>query len=318
MKRIVVLMVCVTMAGFTSAMAESPDNETSNEVKNPHHELREAVAKIRLQYSPDSNTLVNYRLAGVDHHMRLGIILGGGGWNPGDEAQPGAVIAAVTPGSPAEEAGLLAGDVVTAFNGAPLVDNGTHGRVASMQAARRLVELSRELEDGDRVTLEFLRDGSDKKVVLVAREIEFDPVIIRQLGERRFGDVYRNYIPYVHPGRGGWFLPRGWLDMELVELNPELGEYFGADSGVLVVRGPQEDDSIGLASGDVILSIGDREVRSPEHTLRILRSYEPEEELTIRIIRRGRSETLTWTVPDQPVRFDFQFDTGGWKKPGDR
>mgnify|MGYP001814319113 FL=1 len=95
--------------------------------------------------------------------------------------------------------------------------------------------------------------------------------------------------------------------MELVEINPELGSYFGSDSGVLVVRGPEDDETVGLASGDVILRIGDREVKNPEHAMRILRSYEPEEELSIDIIRHGRSETLTGTVPETSFGFDYHF-----------
>lgn len=318
MKNAFILTVCLTMAGLTPAMADSPDNETSNEVRTPHHELREAVAKIRSYYSPDGNLLAGYRLAGVGRQMKLGIILAPGGWSSAEDSYPGAVIMAVTPGSPAEEAGLIAGDVVTAFNGEPLVDDSKQGRVASMQAARRLVELSGALEAGDRVTLDYQRDGTEKRVALVAREMDFDPVIVQQLGEKRFGDVYRNYVPFVHPGGGGWYLPRAWLDMELVALNPELGEYFDADGGVLVVKGPEGDDSLGLKSGDVILSIGGREVRSPEHAMRILRSYEPEEELAVQIVRHGRSQTLTGTMPGSPVDIDFWSDSGNRKWPVDR
>ena len=104
--------------------------------------------------------------------------------------------------------------------------------------------------------------------------------------------------------------------MELVALNPELGEYFGADNGVLVVRAPKKDDTLGLQSGDVILRIGDREVKSPEHAMRILRSYEPEEELTLHVIRRGRSETLAGTVPKSPIDFDDSWDfKDAWVAP---
>ena len=55
------------------------------------------------------------------------------------------------------------------------------GTVTSMRAARKLAELSKDLEDGETVTLEYLRDGSEHRVELVAREIELDPVIIGRL-----------------------------------------------------------------------------------------------------------------------------------------
>jgi S1-C subfamily serine protease len=99
--------------------------------------------------------------------------------------------------------------------------------------------------------------------------------------------------------------------MELVEINPELGEYFGSDSGVLVVRGPERDEILGLMSGDVILRIGEREVKNPEHVMRILRSYEPDEELSVDIIRHGRSQTLTGKVPETSFRFDYRLPGSG-------
>ena len=316
MKYILVFLTCFTIAGLAPVMADVPDDES----KTPLHELREAVAKIRSYYSPDKDAVVGYRLAGFGRQMRLGITLGPGNWSPGGETQIGAVIIAVTPGSPADEAGLSAGDVVTGFNGEPLVDADQQNSDAWMDASRRLVELSRELEEGDKVTLEYQRDGSSHRVDLVAREVDFGPIIVQRLGDKRLGDGFQDYVPYVQPGGGRWFLHRAWLDMELVALNPELGEYFGAESGVLVVRGPEEDESLDLQSGDVILSIGDREVRRPEHALRILRSYEPKEELTVQIIRRGQSQTLTGTVPDSPIDFDFRWDfkvKDNWK-PDDR
>jgi S1-C subfamily serine protease len=152
----------------------------------------------------------------------------------------------------------------------------------------------------------------------VARDLEIDPVIIGQLDQLQYPEGSRIGSAFPPIASRGWFFPRAWLDMELVELNPELGEYFGAEEGVLVVRGPEEDDALGLKSGDVILQIGDREVRSPEHAMRILRSYEPEEELVLHIIRQKRSQTLTGTVPKSPVNFDYEWNFGEYWKPEDR
>jgi hypothetical protein len=41
--------------------------------------------------------------------------------------------------------------------------------------------------------------------------------------------------------------------------------------------------------------------RQPAHTIRILRSYESDEELVLNIVRHGRSQTLTGTVPEPGV-----------------
>jgi S1-C subfamily serine protease len=263
MKKTLVLVMCLSLASTVAVQADVIDDEKRLEgPKSPHEELRDAVARIRSYYSPDYNMLANYKLARARHHARLGLILGGA-WIPGD-GEAGAVVVAVTPGSPAAEAGMLAGDVIISFNGEALAGEGDHEGLPSIAASQKLVAMSRELEEGDTVALEYVRDGKTHRVDLVARKIELDPLIVHQ--------------------------PR----------NKALG--------VLVVRGPEGDDSLGLESGDVILSIGGREVRSPEHAMRILRSYEPDENLTVQIVRHRRSQTLMGTVPETPIDFDFRFD----------
>jgi hypothetical protein len=42
-------------------------------------------------------------------------------------------------------------------------------------------------------------------------------------------------------------------------------------------------------------------VSSPTHAMRILRSYEPDERLSIEIMRHGRRETVEGSVPEQQV-----------------
>ena len=42
-------------------------------------------------------------------------------------------------------------------------------------------------------------------------------------------------------------------------------------------------------------------MKSPTHAMRILRSYEPEERISIEIMRHGRRETLEGSVPEQRV-----------------
>lgn len=101
-------------------------------------------------------------------------------------------------------------------------------------------------------------------------------------------DLWTHSIDPCLGGNGVW---RGLVDgcvegLELVELNPQLGEYFGTEEGVLVVE-VHEDSRFGLQPGDVILAIDGREVTSPEHARRILRSYDEHEEITFRIVRDG-------------------------------
>jgi C-terminal processing protease CtpA/Prc len=78
-------------------------------------------------------------------------------------------------------------------------------------------------------------------------------------------------------------------------MNPKLGEYFGTDQGVLVAD-VHEDSPLGLQAGDVILRVGDREVTDPSRLRKIFRSYEPEEEITLHIMRKKQSMTVSGTL----------------------
>jgi hypothetical protein len=85
----------------------------------------------------------------------------------------------------------------------------------------------------------------------------------------------------------------GGLQME--ELNPKLGEYFGTQAGVLVAD-IHEDSMLGLEAGDVILSVGDREATDPARLRKILRSYEADEEVTLHIMRKKQEMTVSGTL----------------------
>ena len=90
------------------------------------------------------------------------------------------------------------------------------------------------------------------------------------------------------PGRGD--------DIELVSLTPALGEYFGVNEGLLVVRAGRAAE-LGFRDGDVIIELAGRKPQSPEHALRILASFEPGESLQAAIMRQRRREALAIRVP---------------------
>src|SRR6185369_9274463 len=74
-------------------------------------------------------------------------------------AARGAIVNSVQPGGPAEKAGVKMGDVVTAFNDAPVIDNNNlRNMVASTQP-------------GTDVVLTLLRDGSEKRLTVKLGEL---------------------------------------------------------------------------------------------------------------------------------------------------
>src|SRR2546423_242903 len=225
-----------------------------------------------------------------DHRGRIGVVVKTDASPETDKI--GAKIEGVTPGGPADKAGLKVGDIITKFNGTSLaavkVEDDESG------PGRKLVELARKLEPDDTVQVEYRRGNDTKQATLVAAN----------MGGRLQWEIPGPPDVAVAPMLGmDHFELMGspWGDLELVSLNSDLGEYFGAKDGVLVVRAPA-DSSLPLKGGDVITSIGGRKPANPSHAMRILRSYETGETVSIEILRKQKRMSLTWKVPAREDR----------------
>lgn len=94
---------------------------------------------------------------------------------------------------------------------------------------------------------------------------------------------------------GTGLLGRGRHGLDLVELNPGLGAYFGTVEGVLVAD-VEDDSPLGLQPGDVVVAVDGRVVDDIGELHRILGSYENDEEIGFRIYRDGAQTTVTGTI----------------------
>lgn len=239
-----------------------------------------------------------------DNRGRIGVIVDTRANTTGDKV--GARVEGITPGSPAEKAGLKAGDVITRFNGTAL------GGVAAENdedsgPGMKLIELARELDPGDTVQVEYRR-GSEaaKKLTLVAEDLGGDTMVRTFPRMPGMGGLFPDMRMNVGPDLDfAWGRP--WGGIEMVKLNPDLGEYFGTREGLLVVDTP-EDSSLKLKAGDVIQTIGGRKPTSPMHAMRILGSYEPGETVAIQVFRKRAQVTLSYKVPESRGG-DFYYKT---------
>ncbi len=205
----------------------------------------------------------------------------------------GAKIEGVTPGGPAAKAGLKVGDIITRFNGTALAGLKAEDEDESGPGTN-LVQLARKLEPGDTVQIEYRRGSDTKKATLVAEDLGWMPNVRVMPGMPSMPDM-----PDMRHFEFSFGMP--WGDLELVGLNPELGEYFGAKEGLLVVKAPA-DSTLPLKGGDVITSIGGRKPANPSHAMRILRSYEKGETVSIEVLRKQKRMTVTWKVPSREDR----------------
>ena len=203
----------------------------------------------------------------------------------------GVEVVGVSPGGPAEQAGLKTGDIVVAMDGQSL--RTTDGRDPSTQ----LVERMRSVEPGQTVNLDYLRDGQKRSAAIKAAPAE--PPIARILRERLPKQLPEGL---QIPGFEGLLAPeRQFRSLELVSLTPKLGKYFGAEEGLLVVRAA-EGQVLPLEEGDVLLSIDGRKPDSPGHAFRILRSYQPGEQVKLGVLRNRKQLELAVTMPEVRCR----------------
>jgi len=201
--------------------------------------------------------------------------------------EAGARVMRVSPGGPAAEAGVAAGDVITAIDGYSLRGLERGGRA--------LVERMRDVRPDQKLKLTVERDGKPRTVELKAAAAPVRRVVaLPPLPP----------MPPLPPGAGGHerrFDWRGQPDLaiaglELATLTPRLGRYFGAERGVLVLRAPR-DAAWQLEEGDVLLAIDGREPTSAQHATRILRSYQGGESLQLRVLRERRTLALAVKLP---------------------
>lgn len=222
----------------------------------------------------------------------------------------GAYVDAVTPNGPAAKAGIQSGDIITKVDGKSVLAGGRAEAGVDRESVPglRLIELAAKLEPNDTIPVEFRR-GKERKTLSVITADE--PDILFRAGPGGRGFAFRSFGPEAprmampldediegHVG-GPAFLYGGPLaDVELAPLNPDLGRYFGANEGVLVVSVPK-DSELGLKGGDVVLAVDGRKPASPSHFLRILRSYERGESFKIDLLRNHKRETVTGRVGEK-------------------
>jgi S1-C subfamily serine protease len=213
--------------------------------------------------------------------------------NTEDDAdeRTGYPITAITPGSPADRAGLRPGDYVTQVNGQPLTS-----------PAVQLWLLQSRLTPDDTIAIQYRRGDSRRTVHLV-------PMVVNQPSlSWAVTDLHRaetrvprelSSIPesWAQPSLEVRLVnPRSALaQLELAPLNEDLGRYFGTSDGVLVISVPDES-SLGLRGGDVVLRVGGRRPDSPSNLIRILRTYAPDDSIRFEVLRLRRHQVVVGQV----------------------
>jgi len=232
----------------------------------------------------------------------------------------GVRIVAVSAGGPAAQAGLKPGDVVVHVDGQDLAGRSDSARtlteklrtaaperplkIAVLRDKKRLdLEVRPRLIE-DAMTSAFIGGMPGSMVMSMPAVASLPP--LPPLAPMPPGAVTMPFTPaepfnfaVAHPfalaAHGGWQTSVGGL--ELATLSKDLGEYFGAQKGVLVVRAP-DNPALKLMDGDVILAVDGREPTSGAHATRILSSYQPGEMVKLSVVRKRKPLTLDVKIAD--------------------
>lgn len=199
----------------------------------------------------------------------------------------GAVVKDVTPGSAAESAGLQSGDIITRIDGKSIKD-----------AAQLVTEISAQHEPGDKVTINYERDGKEHTATAKLQRAE------PQMSMRSF-----RFSPDEMNGPdmpNSFFRSFPFAAGDDASPTPKLGvdaedRADGEGVRVLGVKPNSPASAAGLKEGDVITRIGDDKVGSVDELQMNLRSRKGGDKLRLEYQRDGKTETANVHLP-KPVK----------------
>jgi len=97
---------------------------------------------------------------------------------------------------------------------------------------------------------------------------------------------------------------RSWLGVYIQEVTPEIAEQFDLEKadGVLIgdVIESSPAEEAGLVRGDVILSVNNKEVNTPQELQDAIRDLEIRDEAELRVIRNGKEVSFNVIIGEMP------------------
>jgi len=233
--------------------------------------------------------------------------------------------------SPAEAAGIKAGDVIVKFNG------------DEVTSTRKLTRLVSEVDPDHQATLTVLRGGNEQSVTVTVGKRpmpEFNNGNFFQMNVPPMGDLnmpdlknfpqFKNMpdlqnIPDLQNLPNGQFrslqIPNGqgwsWSSVQggrqigvgITPLTKQLADHFRVDSGVLVneVRENSPASKAGLRAGDIILKVDNRTIMNQNDLIHAI-NEKKDGNVQLTIVRDGNRQTISVT-PEAAKDGNFVFQS---------
>ncbi len=193
----------------------------------------------------------------------------------------GVVIANVSPGGPAEKAGIEGGDICYLFDGVKVEDSA------------HLAKLVKARKEGEKVAIVIYREGKEKKLFVKLEHRDLLPSVKDELGSYSVEDLSKIMVD-ASKSAGKFYMQsatRGHLGMALVDLNEDLAPYFSVrkGEGVLVFSVEAESPAAkaGIKGGDVIASVNGVAVATAGDISGELAEIEKGDMVSLDVLRKG-------------------------------
>ncbi|WP_237065577.1 DegQ family serine endoprotease [Microbulbifer guangxiensis] len=182
----------------------------------------------------------------------------------------GALVAQVQSGAPAAEAGILAGDIITRFDGQKIMESGDLPHVVG------------QTRPGAEVPVDLMRKGKSMRIQVTVGALAGEDDPTEQAAVNPTNDV------------------GGRLGLVVEEIPAAMKQRWGVQSGVLVkqVVPGKPAARAGLRSGDIVAQLGFEEVNDMEDFQRVAKTLPKGELLPIRFFRGGQPTFRTIQIDD--------------------
>ena len=298
--------------------AESARRELDS-MREQMRELSRKMAEVSTKLGDVGPRAYAYRYLGNPDRGMIGVVFS----DEDSAGTKGLRIDAVTPGGPADKAGVRHGDVIVAIDGKTVVNGNKIEWPENVQ----------NLKIGQSIALSVLRDGKKNEIAVKAERREpynfgeafsdVDAEGMHELAEfgktgmlpppdfdKHIHETVERAMSHAHVAervaeRAGEQVRHAfdrvnfstpWWGLNLVSLNPDLGGYFGTDKGVLVLSA--NESLKGIKPGDVLLDVAGQKVERPEDALRLLREQPAGSEVKVQVLRQRKPLTLSMQRPE--------------------
>jgi len=199
----------------------------------------------------------------------------------------GVFVKQVVDDSPADDAGIKEGDIITKFDGKTVSDEAN------------LRKLIKDHSPGDKVDIVVMRDGISQtlkaelgknKGLEIITDLGGDPMCALRL---------------IEPGLGSIFClgeDRGFLGLKLQDMSDQLAEYFGVKNGALVGEVVKDSpaEKAGIKAGDIITEFDSKRVDDQDDLHYYLKKTKPDEEYSLKLSRKGAAMTVKVKLAKAP------------------